>query len=136
MTLENIVAANMILGVNTAIGAAGAIDFYTATGDIPATGMLNTTGRLRLSSTPIGTTATNSNVGTFTAITSNTVKVSGTVAFFAILSSTTGVITTATWVRLTGSVGTDTGDITFNTTVWDVNDNVSITSLTFTQPLA
>ena len=123
------------------IGVNGCIDFFTNTTALNGgTGMMKTTQRVLFSSTPVGTftaDATNPDAYTactavFAAMTTGVVETTGTVAYFAILN-TTGATTQAGQV-LTGTVGVSGSNINFNVTAWDAGDNISITSLTFTQP--
>jgi len=137
MRLEEFVRQAMVDAVNTEGGANAVIDFYTNTTSIPGvvtatftgTGMLGAT--MLTCQSPMMDESTNG-VGTFDTIGTATVGgQTGNVAYFALKKATNS---TRTGVLLTGSVLTQTADITFNTTSWDAGDNVSITSLTFTQP--
>ena len=64
----------------------------------------------------------------FTTIASTTAAVSGSVDGFSVFQTLTGATV------LTGTVATTGGDINFNTTSWDVGDNISITALSFFMP--
>lgn len=137
MKLYNLAATNMVGSINTAIGGTGYIQFYTNTTALTqTTGMI--TGRgLTLSQTAIGMFTTSLDptgtnfTGVFNAIASATVANSGTVAYFGIW---TNAGTADTDIILTGTVALAAADITFNTTNWDLGDNIQITSLTFVQP--
>jgi hypothetical protein len=154
MKLYNSFALELLLGLEAAattsttvaggIGTQGSIDFFTNTTSIPATGMLETSTRVLFPSgvTPINTYATDgSNPGTrctatFKAMTTGVVATGYTasaVSYFAILNTNAGAAAAGN-VVLTGTVGTNAGDIQFNVTSWDTGDNISITSLTFVQP--
>lgn len=137
MKLYNLAATNMVGSINTAIGGTGYIQFYTnTTAMTQTTGMITGSG-LAMHTTAIGTFTTSADptgtafTGVFNTIASATVANSGTVAYFGIW---TNAGTATTDIILTGTVLTQTADITFNTTSWDVGDNIQITSLTFVQP--
>jgi hypothetical protein len=141
MLLVNTVGKAMTDAVQTAIGANGRIQFYTQTTDLPTAGGAGTnilSNGLGVSSTPFSGTASNATyvTRTFGPITTDTVAAGGnrTAIIFAILN-TSATTCTSDAIVLTGSVGTNAGDIQFNTNVWTASDNVAITALTFTQPL-
>lgn len=143
MYLYNSIATNMLAVLNTStmggIGAAGAMDFYTAVGDIPTTGILGASSRVYFSAVPISTFSTSADgTGTrvtavFDVMTTGTAGATATAAYFSIMN-TTATNPGATNIVLTGLVGTTGADINFNVVGWDTNDNISITSLTFVQP--
>lgn len=135
MRLEDVAVFSMIGSVNDDIGANGAFDFFTTTGYIPTTGMLNTGTRLTCGNPAMNTTGTSTVGGiiTFNAIGTDTAVSTGNAQYFALFNTTATNPTTGD-IIFTGSVGVTTADITFNTTDWDAGDNISITSLTFTQP--
>ena len=140
MTLYDIAASTKVTNINSLIGAAGSIEFYTS-GGYPTTGLMGTTA-LNLSNPAMnGTTSDATNyTGTFAAIATATMAAAGTqtVSIFALWNTNDAASRTAartgTNVVLTGSVGTNAGDITFNTNVWSEGDNIQISSLTFVQP--
>ena len=138
MRLEDVAVISMVNSVNDDIGASAGFDFFTVTGNIPTTGMLHYTTRLACSTAAMGAATVNTNGGIATfanPIGTDTVQSSGIVAYFCLITSATKQTpVTPTDVIFTGSVGLTTADITFNTNDWDAGDNVSITSLTFTQP--
>lgn len=143
MHLYNVIGTSILTQINTAIGANGSVDFFTATGNIPTTGLLNTSSRVRFAANamnaPAGITTSAADptgtqcVGAFAAMTTGTVAVTGTALYFAILN-TTATNPGAGNVLFTGSVATQSADLNFNTNVWDALDNVNITSLNFLAP--
>jgi hypothetical protein len=137
ISLETLVKNAMVNAVNTALTTYACIQFYntntTAVLATPTANRMLTSTGLKCYTTAGAMAAATGGSALFSAITSNTVQTSGTVLAYAIFKTTSASPTTqdVAWV---GSIATDTADMTFNTTVWAIGDNIAISSLTFQQP--
>lgn len=122
ITLETIArnaGCNAIVDLLDAGSGAGTLRFYVSGG-----GTLLAT--LTFSDPAFGNAATG--VATASAITADSsADATGTAALFRFYDSDSNLI-------LSGTVGTSGADINFNTVSWTAGDNISVTSLTVTQP--
>jgi hypothetical protein len=122
ITLETIArnaGCNAIVDLLDAGAGAGTLKFYVSGG-----GTLLAT--LTFSDPAFGNASVG--VATASAITADSsADATGTAALFRFYDSDNNLI-------LSGTVGTSGADINFNTVSWTAGDNISVTSLTVTQP--